>query len=131
MEAKTSIKYISIIIIILVVVFLSQQAFFKGTEKTFISNAGDQIKTYLSKGSDWVASNVYPKISGEVQKRGDAIKEEINQEKQKVSESIGEKIKNYFSGISDSVFNPGKLKQNQNQNCPPVDTQAQPQTPAQ
>lgn len=112
MKGKSFIKYIVIIIIILVVIFLSQQAYFRGTERTFISDAASQASAYLSKGSDWVMSNVYPKISGEVQKRGEIIQTEVNKEKNKVSENITTKIGNYFSGITESILHPGE-----NNNC--------------
>ncbi len=103
---KRFIKYLVIIIVILVVIFLSQQAYFREFGKTFISNATNQANAYLAKGSNWLMSAIYPKISGEVQKRGDIINKEINKEKEKVSENIGTKIKNYFSGISDAIFHP-------------------------
>ena len=60
---------------------------------------------------------IYPKISGEVQKRGDRIKNEVSQEKQKVSENIGQKISNYFSGVTESILHPGTP-----QNCQPTQT---------
>ena len=116
------IKYIVIIIVILIVVFLSQQIFFRGFGKTFISDATNQVKTYMAKGSDWVMSNVYSKISGEVQKRGDVIKNAANQETQKVSENIGTKIENYFSGIANSILHPETPQTPQN--CPPTTTPA-------
>jgi hypothetical protein len=116
-------KYIVIIIVILVVVFLSQRAYLfkKGNTFTFVSDAMSQAQAYLAKGSGWVSDNVFPKISGEVQKRGDMIKSEVNKEKEKVSENIGEKIQNYFSGIADSVLHPGE-----NNNCQsqPAETSA-------
>jgi hypothetical protein len=42
-----------------------------------------------------------------VQKRGEIIKNEIDSEKEKVSTNVGDKIKNYFSGIAESVIHPG------------------------
>ena len=112
-QEKGFIKYIVIIIFILAVAFLSQKIYSRGTEKIFVFDAVSQAAgAYIAKGTDWIASAIYPKISGEVQKRGDAIKTEINQEKNKISENIGEKIKNYFSGITDSILHPGD-----NNNC--------------
>jgi len=105
------------IIIVLAIVFLSQQAYSGGFGKTLISDATNQAASYVAKGSDWAMSQIYPKISGEVQKRGDMIKNEVNQEKQKVSENIGEKISNYFTGISDSILHPETP-----QNCQPAET---------
>lgn len=107
MELKGIIKYIAVIIIVLLIAFFSQQAYYQGTEKTFISDAKNYAAAYLAKGSNWATSKIYPKVSGEVQKRGDIIKNEIKQEKEKVSENIGEKISNYFSGVANSVMHPG------------------------
>jgi len=114
------IKYIVIIIIILVAVFFSQQAFFREIGKNLMSGVTKQASQYMVKGSNWTASTVMPKISGAVQNisgavqnGGDAIKKEIVQEKQNVSENIGQKISNYFSGVTESVLHPGTP-----QNCP-------------
>jgi len=117
MEKGQFIKYLVIMIAILGVAFLSQKAYSMGIGKTLVSNATDQAKAYMAKGSDWAMSTVYPKISGEVQKRGDIIKNEVSQEKEKVSENIGTKISNYFSGIANSVVNPGA-----SQDCPSSQT---------
>jgi len=66
MEGKSFIKYIVIIIVILLAVFLSQQAYSGRVGKTLISDATNQAGAYFAKGSDWVVSKIYPKISGEV-----------------------------------------------------------------
>jgi hypothetical protein len=112
------IKYIIIIIIILVVVFLGQQAFFKGIGKNVISGVGNQIKTYMAKGSNWATSAIISPISGGVEKGKEAIVDGITQEKEKISENIVEKTKNYFSGIADSILHPGE-----NDNCTVQPTQ--------
>jgi len=117
MEKKGLIKYIIIITIILLVAFLSQQAYFRGIEKTFISDATNKISACLADGSNWLTSKIYPKVSGEVQKRGDMIKTEVNQEKNKISENILDKTKNYFSGVANSIMHPGTP-----QNCQPAQT---------
>ena len=113
MKQEGFIKYIVIIIVILLVAFLSHQAYSWGTGKTLISDATDQASAYLAKGSNWATSQIYSKISGEVQNRGDMIKNEIEQEKNKISENILEKTKNYFSEVANSVLHPGTP-----QNCP-------------
>jgi len=122
MNKKIIISIIGIIIV-LVVVFLSQRAYSRGTGKTLISDATNQAKAYLAQGTNWAVSTIYPKISGEVQKRGDMIKDEVNQEKQKVTESILEKTKNYVSGISESILHPGTP---QNCNCPAIQPSTEP-----
>ncbi|MGD0576609.1 MAG: hypothetical protein ABSA74_00855 [Candidatus Staskawiczbacteria bacterium] len=112
------------IIIILAVVFLSQQAYSRGIGKTIISDATNQAKAYLATGTNWVMSNVYPKISGEVQARGDAIKSDVSQEQQAVSQNIAQKISNYISGVETSIAHPGTP-----QNCPAVQAPSATQTP--
>jgi hypothetical protein len=114
METKKLILCVVGIAIILAVVFLSQQAYSRGFGGNLVSAAADQASAYLSKGSGWVMSNIYPKITGEVQKRGDIIKTEVNQAKQTVTEDLGKKIGNYFSEIKDSILHPGQT----NNNCP-------------
>lgn len=107
---KSYIFYIIAIIIILIVVFLSQQAYFRGIGKTFISNAASQTGAYLAKGSNWAMSEVYPKISGlpaQAGEMGDTIQNEISEQQNKVSENIGQKISNYFSGVTNSIIHPG------------------------
>lgn len=113
---KKIIIYIVAIIIILTAVFLGQQAYFKNTGKTLISAASSQASAYLAKGASWVTSKIYPKINEEVQSRGGAIQSAVEKTKQKVSESITEKIGNYFSGIANAV----EGKTNTNTTCPPA-----------
>jgi predicted PurR-regulated permease PerM len=112
---KKIILSISAIIIVLGIVFLSQQANLGGVGKDLISSVTNQAKAYASDGFDSALSKIYPTISEEVQKRGDIIKNEVAQEKQKISENIGQKISNYFSGVTDSILHPGT-----SQNCPAV-----------
>jgi hypothetical protein len=100
---KKIIFYTILIITILVLVFLGQQAYSRAIGKTLISAATDKASEYMSEGSNWVMSNIYPKISAQVQKRGEMIKTEVNQTKQKVTEDIPKKIENYFSGIANSI----------------------------
>lgn len=95
------------IIIVLAIAFLSQKAYLKSTENTFVSGIADQAASYLAKGANWALSNTYSKISGEVTKRGEAIQNEVNKEKEKISGNILDTTKNYFSGIVNSIVNPG------------------------
>jgi predicted PurR-regulated permease PerM len=118
MEKKIIISLVGIIIV-LGAVFFGRQAYTQGFGKNLVSDATSKAQAYLAKGSDWAMSTIYPKVSGEVAKRGDMIKNEVAQEQQKVSENIGTKIKNYFSGIADSVVHPGTP-----QNCQPAETPA-------
>ena len=119
-KGKVIIIYVVIIIVILAVVFFSQQPSLKEFGKNLFSLSQGYNKTgeYMANGSNWVKDNILSKIGGEVQKRGDMAKEELTDQKEKVSESIGEKIKNYFSGVVDSVFHPGE-------NTSPADSAAE------
>lgn len=112
MQEKGFINYIVIIAVVLVIVFLSQRPDLLGKGKTFtfFSNAAKKAEAYLASGSDWVASRVFP----DIQKRGEMVKQGVDEQKEKISESVGEKIKNYFSGIGESILHPGTP-----QNCEP------------
>lgn len=110
MNEKGFAKYIVIIIVILFVVFLSQEGRFSGEGKTFtfVNGVVDQAQAFVAKGSGWVMDKVFPNIAGEVQKRGEMVKDGVEKEKEKISESATEKVKNYFSGITDSILHPGE-----------------------
>lgn len=112
---KKIISYILIIAVILIIVVLSQMPFFGQWGKRATSKITEPVQNYLTKGSSWVSGSIVPTISGEVQKRGEMIKNEVNQEKQKVSENILQKVGNYFSGITNSIVHPGSP-----QNCQPT-----------
>ena len=122
-KGKVIIIYVVIIIVILAVVFFSQQPSLKEFGKNLFSLSQGYNKTgeYMANGSNWVKDNILSKIGGEVQKRGDMAKEGITEQKEKISESVGEKIKNYFSGIVDSVFHPGEntTPAESSKTCPP------------
>lgn len=110
------IKYFVIIIVILAVAFLSQQAYCRKVGQNLISAAANQAGAYLSKGANWAISNIYPKLSGEVKSGGEMIKTEANQIKN-IPENILDKTKNYFSGIGNSVLHP-----KENNSCLPAQT---------
>lgn len=114
------IKYIVIIGVIIILIILGQQAYFKAIGKNTISKTSGVINDYLAKGANWVSEKVFPKITGEVEKRGDMIKEGISAEKEKVVESAGEKIKNYFSGVVDNIIHPAEKNSTNTQNCQPA-----------
>lgn len=114
MHRRSIIKYIIIIAIILMIAVLSQQPYFRAIGESLVNKITGPAETYMTKGSGWVKDSVLPTVGGEVQKRGDLIKQEVAQEKEKISENILEKAKNYFSGIADSILHPGTP-----QNCQP------------
>lgn len=100
---KKNIFYIVGIAAILVIVFLSQQGYLA----VIGSAASGALSGYWAKGSGWATDKVYSTISDEVQKRGEIIGNEINSEKEKISENVLQKVGDYISGIADSVLHPG------------------------
>lgn len=110
---KRIIFSIGAIIIILGVVFLSQQAKSRVAGETFISDAANQGKAYLADGAKWASGNVVPKITGGVQAKGETIKTAAVQQQKNISQNLGQQISNYFSGVANSILHPGIP-----QNCP-------------
>lgn len=128
MSEKGFVQYIAIIAVILAVVFLSQQPYFRGIGRDMFSKGSSAVQGYLAKGSNWAKDIALPKISGEVAQKQAMVANGIDQQKEKVSESVGTKIKNYVSGVVDSVL--GKSNSNFSaQNCPPVQCPSCPSKP--
>ncbi len=103
MNEKGFVKNIIIIIVLLTVVFLSQQTYFNKVGKTLYFQAEPQIKVYWVKATDWLKNNIYPKVSGEVELKRAIIQQEINKQKNNIVQNIWEKIKNYFADIFSKV----------------------------
>jgi hypothetical protein len=109
------IKNIIIIAIILGLVVVSQQPHVKSWGQNALSWVEKTADPYTSKVTDLFENKVYPVVSGEVSKKVDIAGQEINlqieTQKEKISQSLAEKIKNYFSNIIDSIFFPNKINQ--------------------
>lgn len=133
MDKGTIIKNMTIAVIILAVVYFSQNPSFSNLGKNVFSGSLRAVGgDYWAKGSNWVTNDLFPKIGGEVQKRGDMAQEGITEQKEKISESIGENIKNYFSGIVDSVFHSKENNSQSTETCEPCQPSQSPyQTPYQ
>jgi len=104
-------KYFIIILVILVALFLSQQAYLQEWGKTVVSNTQQKAGAYLSKGSNWAVDNVLPQVNDKVQSGGEVIQNGVDNSTQNISdakETITEKISNYFTGIKNSIINPGE-----------------------
>lgn len=74
--------------------------------KNLVSGVTDQAGAYLAKGSSWIISKIYPKISTEVQNGGAAVSNGISDTTKKMSENIStaeKNVVNYFSEIADSI----------------------------
>jgi hypothetical protein len=106
MEKEIIIKQGIIIVAILGVAFLSQQPFFAKLGKNMASQGVAAVSGYVSKGSNWVSSNLLSKLGGEVQKGGEAITTQVNQGKENISsdsKNISTSVKNYVSGVANSI----------------------------
>ena len=99
---KKIIIYIIVIIIILVAVFFSQQAVSRRVGQTLVSAATNQLSAYLAKGPNLAIPNIESKINDGLASGEAAIKNSIDQGKQKISDAE-KNIQNYFSGIKDAV----------------------------
>jgi hypothetical protein len=117
-------KNLIIILIILGVVFIGQQYFSKEPGDSLFAKTANTTKGFWSTAEDWFKTNVYPRVSQEAQNRGEEIKNELQNQKEKISESVGEKIKNYFTNVVDSVLN--IKKDDSNIECSACQTQCQP-----
>lgn len=112
---KKLIIYIGAIAIILVSIFMSQQSYFSYAtkDKNLFSNVSAAIYDHWADGIDWVSNKAYPTLLEESQRRGEMAKNAVEEQKEKISENVLEKVGNYFSGIKNSIINPGAQ-----QNCP-------------
>jgi len=93
------INYIAAIIIVLVVAFLSQQPNFREFGTNIYGQAESQVRSLYERASGWVMATIYPKINSEVEKRGQAIEGELNQQKNNLMQNAWDNIKNYFADI--------------------------------
>jgi hypothetical protein len=105
------IKNLIIIAIIIGAVVISQQPAVKGWGQNTLSWIEKKTDPYTSKITDLFEKKLYPTIGGEVEKRKDIIEQEIAEEKEKISETLAEKIKKYFSNIIDLIFFPNRTNQ--------------------
>ena len=103
MSERGFVKNIVIIVIILTVVFLSQQPYFREYGKNLYSQIKPRVEAYWSKTTDWFKNNVYSRVSGEVESKSKIIQQEINKQKNNIAQNIWDKIKNYFSNIFSKV----------------------------
>jgi hypothetical protein len=97
--------------IISTLVFLSQQSGFSAAEdKNLFSNVSAAVSDKWAEGINWVSNKAYPTLLEESQKRGEMAKNAIDEQKEEISENILEKVGNYFSGIKNSIVNPGSIE---------------------
>lgn len=102
-------KNIILIILILVIVFLSQEPFFQAAGKDIIyGKVGNTVGVYYLKAEDFVKKEVISRIKGEVEKRENIAKEEIGKETEKISGNVLQRIKDYFLSLFNKVFSQKK-----------------------
>ncbi len=99
MYERGFIKNIVVIVIILTVVFLSQQLYFREYGKTLYSQIKPQTEAYWLKTVDWLENNIYSRVSGEVESKSTIIQQEINKQKNNIMQNVWGKIKNYSASI--------------------------------
>lgn len=100
---KGFLKNIVIIVILVVLVFVSQQSAFRSYGKDLYGYIGPKIEEYKTKVVDWFKTTIYPRVSGEVEQKGNAIGEEINKQKNNFVQNIWENAKKYFADIFTKV----------------------------
>ncbi|MBI3337403.1 MAG: hypothetical protein HY005_02130 [Candidatus Staskawiczbacteria bacterium] len=103
MNERGFIKNIVIIIVILTVIFLGQQTYFKEYGRNLYSQIKPQVQAYWTGISDWFKNNVYSGVSGEVEQKSALIQQEVEKQKNNLMQNIWEKIKDYFGNIFSKV----------------------------
>ena len=88
-----------ILIIILAVVFMSQQPFLRPFGIFAYNWGAEKISSYWSKTTNWFWAGLYPNIQKEAVEKGGALKEEAITQKDNAAQSVWQKIKNYFANI--------------------------------
>lgn len=101
---KGIVKNIIVIIILLTIVFLSQQAFTQPIGKQIFSQISEKTGGYVAKVGDWLKTKINPDINKEVQDRGEKAQEELIKQKDGAVKSIWGNIKNYFAEKFSKIF---------------------------
>lgn len=102
MERGLLIKNSAIIAAILATVIFSQLPYFKGNTSVFDfplskKDGGLSGNSLLSSATDWLKNNVYPRVSGEVAKREEALINEANQQKDVVVQNSVGGVKKFIA----------------------------------
>ena len=100
MEFSKFIKNIIIIVLILGLAFASQWPYFSSISRDLYQ----QGSKYILNGQNWFQTNIYPRLSGEVEKRGEEVKKEIDKQKNNILQNIWEKIKNNLAEKFSKTF---------------------------
>lgn len=104
MNQKGFVQNIVIIAVVLVVVFLSQQPYFRPAGEKAYSQMKKQGESYGVQFNSWFNTNVYPKVGGQVASGGEVIKKEIETQKNNIAKNTWEKIKSYLAENFSKLF---------------------------
>ena len=88
-----------ILIIILAIVVMSQLHFFNPVGQKTESFIGEKINYAWQGAINWFKTNIYPRVTQEVQNRGAPLQKEVVAQKDNAVQFIWQKIKNYFANI--------------------------------
>ncbi len=88
------------IIVVLGIIYFSQQANFRSVGV----QAQQQSQNYLDKGIEWVKTNIYPRVSSEVEKRGGQLTQQANTAKNNFAQTIWEGIVKYLQKNFNYLF---------------------------
>lgn len=97
-------KNIIIILIILAILILGQQVYFKNLGKEAYQKATGWGKTIWQKCESYWNKNILHRVTSEIDKRQNIAKQEIKKETKEVGQNIWEKVKNYFIGLFNGIF---------------------------
>ena len=103
-ENRGVIRNVIMMGLVLMVAFLSQQAYFGHAGKEVYEKGAAQGQGYWAQFREWVSVKVYPKANEEVAKRGEPLKQELEKQKDIAAKTIWEKIKYFFAEKFSVIF---------------------------
>jgi hypothetical protein len=90
-QEKGFILNVVAIIVVLGIIYFSQQANFKSV------GVGTQV-------IDWVKTNIYPRVSTEIQNRGGELTQVVNTQKNNLAQNAWDAIRNYLQKNFNYLF---------------------------
>ncbi|MBU4479861.1 hypothetical protein KKG48_00245 [Patescibacteria group bacterium] len=93
------------IIIILVILVLGQQPYFRKIGQNVYQKIEGQGRILWQKGEDFLNKNILHRVTSEIEKREQIAKEEIKEQTKEATQTIWQRVKNYISGLFSNIFN--------------------------
>lgn len=93
------VKYVIFILIILAIVFLSQQPYFQEKGKNIYQKAAEWGSAVKNWCQDFFQKNIFSRISSEIEKRQKIAKEELENQSKQAGENLWQRIENYFLSL--------------------------------